>query len=226
MSTPTSCGPGMGRLLLTFAVLAAITCQAQPEPRSTEGSTEEEQSATQGADAINTFLKGHGELGTVISIEPAPDWARGERRRVRLTSGSYLFYFYEDRVVTIYRDDEDSRVEVYREEIPNAATPVAEGERPMSEALPVYEILDSVETLNEGTMADILVSSFSKGTSVVERESFAQAVASKEGLEWVTLYCSRDAFRANYSSSFSESHPDALETCYLGSWKRGQGLTP
>lgn len=213
----------MVRALLTGTLLVFVACQAQPEPGATDG---QESVATEPLSvAINDFLQEHGDLGSVTSVEPVPDWAQGERRRVRLTSGSYLFYFYEGRVVTVYRDGSDGRVEIFREDIP-AESPIAEGERPISKELPAYEILDSVETISDGGMADVLVSSYSRETSVAEREDFAEAVASKEGLAWVTLYCSREAFRANYSSSFSESHPGALESCYLGDWKRDRGFSP
>ncbi len=75
-------------LLLVTATLAIFACNrtAPSDPLD---------------EAVATFLVAHPDLGDLQEIEPLPNWARGERRRVTLSTGRYVMYFFGGRVVTV-----------------------------------------------------------------------------------------------------------------------------
>ena len=56
------------------------------------------------------------------------------------------------------------------------------------------------------------------------REQTIREIARNEGFTSASLYCSRDAFKADISASFARSHPNALKTCYLGGLHSGRFL--
>ncbi len=87
--------------------------------------------------------------------------------------------------------------------------------------LPEYIILDKVKLLNGNIYADILIKSYSKNTPVDERESTVKVISQKENINEISLYSTENAKKANFSSSFSKKHPNALKNGYLGSYKNG-----
>ena len=91
--------------------------------------------------------------------------------------------------------------------------------------IPQYTVLDIVDQLNGVRYGDVLAPTLSRETPAGRRADILKEVAKIEGLGDASLYCSREAFRANFSSSYAEEHPDALKTCLLGSM-RGQRFTP
>lgn len=55
---------------------------------------------------VRTFIRGHAEYGRPTDSEAVPDWARGERQRVRFSTGrSLLFYTEGGQVASVYEDD-------------------------------------------------------------------------------------------------------------------------
>ena len=95
------------------------------------------------------------------------------------------------------------------------------------EDLPSYSVLDRVNRIDgSGVYGDVLIVSFSKDTPQDTREKTIQSIAKKEGLSEVSLYCTEDAFKANFSSSFLAEHPNALEDGYLGILKKDGTFNP
>jgi len=92
--------------------------------------------------------------------------------------------------------------------------------------LPKYSILDEVTLFSGGKYGDILITSFSRKTSLDELKSAAKEIARSEGFDEISLYSTKEAFKANFSSSYSESHPNALKNGYLGSYKDGVFTPP
>lgn len=82
--------------------------------------------------------------------------------------------------------------------------------------LPSYEVIEAIKMLAGGVDGAVLVKSMSRSTPAEIREQTLREIARKEGFTSATLYCSRDAFKANISASFARSHPNALPTCLLG----------
>lgn len=87
--------------------------------------------------------------------------------------------------------------------------------------LPEYKVLDVVDQMVGGKYADILVPSFSRETPLVELKLFAKELAKIKGFDEMSIYCTEEAYKANFSASFSEEHPGALEEGYLGMYRDG-----
>lgn len=87
--------------------------------------------------------------------------------------------------------------------------------------LPDYTILDEVNLLVGGYYGDVLVPSLTPDTQVEELEAVAGQIAQAEGFDEISLYCTEEAYRANFSASFLEDHPDALKDGFLGHYKDG-----
>ena len=83
-------------------------------------------------------------------------------------------------------------------------------------------VLDEVTLINGKIYGDILLPSFSRSTSVTVIEKVARKIAEAEGFDQVSFYSTEEAYKANMSSSFLNSHPDALKTGFLGSLKDGK----
>ncbi len=95
-------------------------------------------------------------------------------------------------------------------------------EEEVVDALPAYTVIDQVKLLSGGKYGDILITSFSKSTPADVRESVLRRIAKKEGFTEAALYCTMEAYKANFSSSYLETHPDALNEGPLGSLKGGK----
>jgi hypothetical protein len=91
------------------------------------------------------------------------------------------------------------------------------GESPASSeaSIPEYVVADRV-----GNYGDIVAPSLSLSTPREELATVANAIGVREGLDELSLYCSQDAVRANFSQSFLEANPRAYD-CVLGSWEDG-----
>jgi hypothetical protein len=114
--------------------------------------------------------------------------------------------------------EEISRVEIQRQQ--------KDVEREEVDELPEYIIIDQVELISGGIHGDILVTSFSKDTSINLCESVVKSIAKKEGFTEASLYCTREAYQANFSSSYAEAHPNALKEGYLGHLKEDKFTRP
>jgi len=54
---------------------------------------------------IRSFLQHHPEYGSPTSVQNIPNWANGQRQRVRFSTGkSLLFYLEQGRVIVVYGD--------------------------------------------------------------------------------------------------------------------------
>lgn len=109
------------------------------------------------------------------------------------------------------------------------ATPVEQQEpqpevRPLDRIeLPAYRVLDRTQLLGGGTHGDVLVESFSRQTPVVvTRRQILGRIMAEEGFREAALYCSEEAMRASYSSSYAAAHPGAGERCSLGAFSGGR----
>lgn len=69
---------------------------------------------------------------------------------------------------------------------------------------------------------EVLVPTLSPQTPNSERRRVARAVAALEGLDDLTLYCTRQAHEAHYSMEYSSLYPDALDEGLLGRLERGR----
>jgi hypothetical protein len=116
-------------------------------------------------------------------------------------------------------DSQSERAEVFSKD--NLEPPPGLDAPPAASETPAYKVLDTVDMLTGGRYGEILVTSYSRQTSVAERESTLRAIMANENLFRADLYCSEDAAKANSSSSYAAEHPDALKTCYLGSIQDG-----
>lgn len=92
----------------------------------------------------------------------------------------------------------------------------------LKQSLPKYTVLDTVTLINGQFYADVLIPSFSRRTPVGKREKVGRQIAETEGFDQVIFYSTKEAYKANYSSSYATSHPNALRTGFLGSLKDGK----
>jgi len=92
--------------------------------------------------------------------------------------------------------------------------------------LPSHTVLSSTKLLNGQYAMDVLIEDVALLTSLKEFESWQEvdSVFRVFGKELyaaeISLYATKDAQKANYSSSFLNDHPDALSG-FIGSIKSG-----
>ncbi len=166
---------------------------------------------------VRVFLGVHQEFGKPSSTQSVPDWAEGTRQRVTFDSRrSLLFYTKEGRVVTVYEEVAGAgrkivwgATEQYVASTLPARTAVA--------GLPAYKVLFSVQKFGGGgRLGEVLVASLSRTTPAKTREEIARQIASKEGFTEVSLYSTKDSYKANSSEAFSKAHPGAMKRGFLG----------
>jgi len=87
--------------------------------------------------------------------------------------------------------------------------------------IPEYKILDKVQMISGDIYYDILIESFSRKTSNIVIERVLKAISKELSANIISLYCSREAQKSMFSSSYSELHPKAFE-CYIGEYKNGK----
>ena len=88
---------------------------------------------------------------------------------------------------------------------------------------PDYEILfQTDDPLGRRVYAEVLVLALSPQTPKRDRRRVSRTIAELEGLDDLTLYCTRQAHEAHYSMDFADRHPDALARGLLGSLERGR----
>lgn len=89
--------------------------------------------------------------------------------------------------------------------------------------IPDYVVLFRTDNpTDKRVFGEVLVPTLSPQTPNKERRRIARAVAAFEGLDDLTLYCTRQAHEAHYSMEFSSLHPDALDEGLLGRLERGR----
>jgi hypothetical protein len=120
-------------------------------------------------------------------------------------------------------DSQSERAEIYGRD--DLDPPTSVDGPPTASETPGYQVLDTVDMLTGGRYGEILVTSYSRQTSIAGREATLRTIMAKENLSRADLYCSEDAAKANSSSSYAAAHPDALKTCFLGSIHDG-AFTP
>ncbi len=83
--------------------------------------------------------------------------------------------------------------------------------------LPPYTMLFENDKLGGGRFGDALVPSLSRTTTLEERERVARGIAANERLTNLSIYSTNEAYQANVSASYSDAHPDAMKSGFLGS---------
>lgn len=74
-----------------------------------------------------------------------------------------------------------------------------------------YTLLDTVDLISGGKYCDFLLSGISNNISKSEVDRIRSVLNNKYGCLYYAIYTSQDAYNANLDSSFSETHPGALE---------------
>ena len=99
-----------------------------------------------------------------------------------------------------------------------------ESERPSPPpGFPKYEILfQTDDPLGRRVYAEVLVPALSPHTPKQHRRQVSRTIAKLEGLDDLTLYCTRQAHEAHYSMDYADRHPEALARGLLGSLERGR----
>lgn len=169
---------------------------------------------------IESFFNQHPDYGTVLNTKDLPDWANGKRQQVTTSKGTYLFYTHNNEVVGVWLETEDGKREkIFSKEIPGLQKDI---KKEAVDDLPAYTIIDQAKLISGGKSGDILITSFSKATPAKVRESVLRRIVRKEGFTEAYLYCTMEAYKANYSSSYLKAHPNALKEGYLGSLRGGK----
>ena len=221
---------------LLALILAATACSSSPatspmasKPMAQESAipkaspTLNRPSASGILPAIEDFISQHPEYGTIKEVTAMPDWASGKRQQIRTDSGSYLFYVYESEVVGVDKYSiSGEREKIYHKDTP---TPIVNAQRPASSDLPGYVVLFKTIDL-KNNLGDVLIESYSRNTSASVRETTFKAIAEKEGFTHGALYSTTDAYKADDSTSFLKSHPNAIREGFLGSLEESGLFTP
>lgn len=104
--------------------------------------------------------------------------------------------------------------------------------RKASEKLPRYTVLFKNVQLGTGLyFGDVLITSCSRKISKEKRERIFSAIMEKENLNIASFYRTNDAYKANSSVSYSDTHPNAMKRGYLGyidngNFQSGEELYP
>ena len=208
------------RLFLIAVVILVIGCSdSKMRPRKTT-SAPAAMPASEPSDVlpgIRFFLNEHKKFGSPIETQSLPDWAEGKRQRVQFTNGrNLLFYLKDSNVVTVYEDTETEG----RKKIWSSHSGTAEYAKSISKQgegiIPDYTIISAINLMSGGKHADVLIPGLSRSTPREIRSNIAFAILKKEGLKSLSMYSTREAYKADYSSSFAKQHPDAKKG-YLGS---------
>lgn len=176
--------------------------------------------------AIRDFIDNNKSLGKFTYFEKKEPWMHGDRYSVSTSEDTFLFYLYneENKVVSVnVKDQNDNIQNIYREEVPDLPDNF---KRKATEELPEYVILDQFELISGGKAGDVLIKSFSKKTSIDKLKNTLNKIIEKENFKNVTLYSTREAFKANMDSSYSEENPDALNNGLLLSYFDGEFIEP
>ncbi len=92
-----------------------------------------------------------------------------------------------------------------------------------TEDLPEYELLHANKDFkSDKVYAEILVPSLRSDAPHEVKQLIVDAIAKREGLDIVTVYCTREARQAHYSMDFHDEHPDALDVGYVGEYEKGR----
>ncbi len=78
-----------------------------------------------------------------------------------------------------------------------------------------HSVIQKTNLINWNILLEVLISTISKETPVEKIKEIALQLSEKYDANQIQIYCSIEAQKANYSSSFAEEHPDAIQTCYL-----------
>lgn len=174
--------------------------------------------------AIRDFIDNNKILGKFTYFEKASDWAKGKRYSVTTKEGNYMFYLNDQNVVGVYSKNEEGIIsKIYSDDVSDLPDNLA---REKTENLPEYVILDQFELISGGKAGDVLIKSFSKETSLDKLKNTLNKIIEKENFKNVTLYSTREAFKANMDSSYSEENPDALNNGLLLSYFDGEFIEP
>lgn len=176
--------------------------------------------------AIRDFIDNNKSLGKFTYFEKTEPWMHGDRYSVSTNEDTFLFYLYneENKVVSVNVQDQNDNIQnIYREEVPDLPDNF---KRKATEELPEYIIIDQLDLMSGGRHGDILIKSFSKETSLDKREKIIKIIIEKENFTQADLYSTKEAFEANMNSSYSESHPKALENGYLGNVRDNKFSAP
>lgn len=160
---------------------------------------------------IQEFLAKHKEFGSPIRTQSVPDWAKGKRQRIQFTSGrNLLFYLQNGQVVTVYEDTRtDGRKKIWDSYSSGTAEYAKNVSKSGKGVIPDYTVISAINLLAGGKHADVLVPSLSRNTPHSTRKEVAFAILKKEGLKSLSMYSTREAYKADYSSSFAQQHPHA-----------------
>ncbi len=164
---------------------------------------------------VSEFLKQNPHYGTLKETTPQPDWANGKRQVVNTSTGRYLFYTYNNEVVTVIKYEVNGeQKDMYRKEIlqpkqaPKHVSATAD--------IPSYKILFEVNLASgEGKFGEILIASYSRNTPKEDRESTLRYIMKKEGLAVAYLYSTEDAYKANNSEAYSKQNPNAMKLSWI-----------
>lgn len=85
----------------------------------------------------------------------------------------------------------------------------------MNPDLPDYEVLRRVAQINGRDYGDILIPSIPCSTPTDEIEQLAIDICIQENLDDICLYCTEEAFHANYHLSYAQAHPEVLRNGFL-----------
>jgi hypothetical protein len=164
---------------------------------------------------ILELLKKRPEFGSKIKeITNAPNWARGNRKYVTTDKGEYLYYFYEESIVSVRKNTYP--IEFYKiKEVPIEYDENIVVEADNENGIPEYKIL--LIYFEEPKIADVLVDKKYKQFSKKEIEKIITKISKKENFSQMTLYCTEESYKANISSDYNNKHPNALDGGLLGS---------
>lgn len=81
--------------------------------------------------------------------------------------------------------------------------------------IPEHTIIQETKLIDWDNLIEVLIPSLTNKTTKTELQDIAWNMAEKYNVQQVEIYCNLEAQKANYSSSFSEQNPWAIEECFL-----------
>lgn len=77
--------------------------------------------------------------------------------------------------------------------------------------IPEFSFYDEVELIDGENYADIVIDDLSKDTPEQDIKDLVLAISKEKKLDSLTLYSTYESYKANYSQSYKDLYPDALD---------------
>ena len=211
----------MKYLLIGILVLiTAVACKPTEEKKVEESEPARKNDSNSGHQlslGIRSFLQNNDlNLGVPVKKVILENWAKGKRERLIFDDGRNLLIYLDskgEKALSVYEDIKGVQTLVWGKES-TGNDYVKNEKKEASDGVPEYIVLETNKN-GMGSFGDILIPSLSKEVTFDRIKEIALTIQTIEKLDFISVYSTKEAHKAQYSESYSKSNPDA-KSGYLG----------